>query len=294
MSEQPAQKPTSKPRRSPIWATLKRLVRARVTAGVITILPILITFWLVRAIFRMMRDASQWVVLAILDSAQGEAILERILDESAQESLLDPNRDGDGFTSLAEAFDALGVAMLPQSVQWGIPIFSVLLTIFVLYTIGLFTANIIGKRFIYLTERLVERMPLVKTVYGATKQIVRTLGGDQTRKFQRVALIPFPQARMRCVGFITAMFKDSVSGEELCTVFIPTTPNPTTGYLQVLKRSDLIELDWSVEEAVQTIMSGGILRPKFLTIVTPETPEAYTDMQRKVREAPPASPSDAQ
>jgi uncharacterized membrane protein len=88
---------------------------------------------------------------------------------------------------------------------------------------------------------------------------------------------------MRCIGFITAMFKDSVSGDELCTVFIPTTPNPTTGYLQVLKRSDLIELDWSVEEAVQTIMSGGILRPEFLTIVTPETPEAYSDMQRRIR-----------
>ena len=294
MSEQPAQKPTSKPRRSPVWGTLKRLVCARVTAGIVTVLPIIITFWLVRAVFRLMRDASQWVVIAILDSQSGEAILVKILDEQSRKQLLAPiELDGGGYESFAAAFDVEGVAMLPQSVQWGIPIASVLLTIFVLYTIGLFTANIIGKRFIYLTERFVERVPLVKTVYGSTKQIVRTLGGDQTRKFQRVALIPFPQDRMRCVGFITAMFKDSVSGDELCTVFIPTTPNPTTGYLQVLKRSDLIELDWSVEEAVQTIMSGGILRPKFLTIVTPETPEAYTDMQRKLRKAAPQPPPDA-
>ena len=294
MSEQPAQKSTPEPRRSPVWGTLKRLVRARVTAGVITVLPIIITIWLVRAIFRVMRDASQWVVFAILRSEEGEKILEWILDDDAQEMLTGATAEGfKGYESLAAAFDVEGVSMLPQSVQWGIPIASVLLTIFILYTIGLFTANIIGKRFIYLTERLVERMPLVKTVYGSTKQIVRTLGGDQTRKFQRVALIPFPQARMRCVGFITAMFKDSVSGDELCTVFIPTTPNPTTGYLQVLKRSDLIELDWSVEEAVQTIMSGGILRPEFLTIVTPETPGAYTDVQRKLREARPTSRNEA-
>jgi len=72
---------------------------------------------------------------------------------------------------------------------------------------------------------------------------------------------------MRSVGFITATFKDSLSGEELAAVFVPTTPNPTTGYLQILKRSDLVELDWSVEDAVRTIMSGGILRPDFLTII---------------------------
>ncbi len=72
---------------------------------------------------------------------------------------------------------------------------------------------------------------------------------------------------MRCVGFVTNIFRDSVTGEELCSVFISTTPNPTTGYLQILKRGDITELDWTVEEGVRAVMSAGILKPDFLTIV---------------------------
>jgi uncharacterized membrane protein len=94
-----------------------------------------------------------------------------------------------------------------------------------------------------------------------------TFAGEQSQEFQRAALVPFPQEKMRCVGFITAIFHDSTTGEELASVFIPTTPNPTTGYLQILKRKDLVELDWSVEDAVRMIMSGGILRPDFVTMI---------------------------
>lgn len=85
------------------------------------------------------------------------------------------------------------------------------------------------------------RVPLVKTVYHALKQIFSSFAGDQTQNFQRVALVPFPQDRMRSVGFVTNVFKDSVTGEELCTVFIATTPNPTTGYLQIVRRCEITE-----------------------------------------------------
>jgi uncharacterized membrane protein len=107
----------------------------------------------------------------------------------------------------------------------------------------------------------------VKTVYHAMKQILSSFAGDQTQNFQRVALIPFPQDRMRSIGFVTNVFRDSITGEELCCVFIATTPNPTTGYLQIVRRSEITELDWSVEDAIRTVMSGGILKPDFLTIV---------------------------
>jgi uncharacterized membrane protein len=97
---------------------------------------------------------------------------------------------------------------------------------------------------------------------------------------------------MRCVGFITATFKDSLTGEELATVFIPTTPNPTTGYLQILKRKELVELDWSVEDAVRTIMSGGILRPDFLTIAR-QKPREDSSREAQPELEPPPSPADA-
>ena len=247
--------PTKRPQRqreSRIAATVKALIRTRVTAGVITILPIVVTIWLVRVVFGWMRDASQWVVVAALESKWFYRYVWKLGEtEGAKVDL-------DKFLEQYPAFD------------WGLAIFSVLLTIFFLYAIGIFAANIVGRRALALLDRVVERVPLVKTVYRGLKQILSSLSGDQTQNFQRVALVPFPHKGMRCVGFVTNIFKDSITGEELCSIFISTTPNPTTGYLQILKRSEITELDWSVEEAIRTIMSGGILKPDFLTVVSNE------------------------
>lgn len=268
----------AKRRRSPILATVRALIRARITAGLITILPIVVSLWLLKLIFTSMRDASQWGVEAVLGTEWGQTI---VLPRWQQEEQPD----------IIAEFGKLGIQALPENVQWGIAIFSVLLTAFLLYIIGMFAANIVGRRLLDLVERVVDRVPLVKTVYRSTKQIMSSFTGEQSQSFQRVALIPFPQERMRCVGFITTIFHDSVSGEELCTVFIPTTPNPTTGYLQILRRSDLVELDWSVEDAVRTIMSGGILRPEFLTIVPKGKRSAFESEQPAALAPPPSSPS---
>ncbi len=262
----------TKPHRSRIGATLKVLIRTRVMAGLLVVLPVYITIMLIKFVFGLMRDSSLWVVEAYLRSSLGEPLLERW-------EVFVTTPDGPELLSVATALanleERLGhvanseefLEILPERIEWGIAILSVLLTITILYAVGMFTANIFGRRLVEMFERFVARVPMVKTVYRASKQILTTLTGEQTQNFQRVALVPFPQEKMRCVGFVTAMFNDSRTGEELATVFIPTTPNPTTGYLQILKRKDLVELDWSVEEAVQTIMSGGILRPDFLTIV---------------------------
>ncbi len=266
--------PHSHPHRGPsrIGATLKALVRTRVTAGLLVILPLYITFVVVKFVFTIMRDSSLWLVEAYLRTPGGKTLLDRwevrsisngteqlVTVSEALEALQDrlgrlPNRE--------EFFE-----VLPQTLQWGTAIASVLLTFLILYGIGLFAANVFGRRIIEGFETLLERLPLVKTVYRSLKQILATFAGDQTQNFQRVALIPFPDQSMRAVGFITNTFRDSVTDEELCAVFIPTTPNPTTGYLQVIRRGDLTELNWSVEEAVRAIMSGGILKPDFLTIV---------------------------
>ena len=249
--ETPTTRPP-RPRESRIAATVKALIRTRVTAGVITILPIVVTIWLVRMVFGWMRDASQWVVVAVLESRWFHHHVWKLGEtEGAKVDL-------EKFLGDYPALD------------WGLAIFSVLLTIFFLYTVGIFAANIVGRRALALLDRIVERVPLVKTVYRGLKQILSSLSGDQTEHFQRVALVPFPHRGMRCVGFVTNIFKDSITGEELCSVFISTTPNPTTGYLQILKRNEITELDWSVEEAIRTIMSGGILKPDFVTIVSNE------------------------
>ena len=251
------EQPRRPQRRSRVLATLRALIRTRVTAGLLVVLPIYITVLLLRFVFEIMRDSSQWLVEAYLTSEAG-APLRKILKINLEKLAAELGHQ----PTPAELY-----AVLPPYMQWGISIASVLFTIFILYVIGLFTANIIGRRVIEALERLVDKVPLVKTVYRSSKQILATITGGQSQSFQRVALIPFPDSSMRAVGFITNVFTDSVTGEELCSVFIPTTPNPTTGYLQVIRRGDLTEVPWTVEEAVRVIMSAGILRPDFITIV---------------------------
>ncbi|MBN2446399.1 MAG: DUF502 domain-containing protein [Phycisphaerae bacterium] len=265
--EQPKTPREYSPRRSSVLGALKVLLRTRISAGVITVIPVVVTIWLVLLIFGLIKNTTQRAVEAYLlsntETPTGMVTLESLHFDLEGYEALKAKRERVGMNiNRDEFFD-----FFPWHVRWGIPVFSVLLTMFLLYLIGLFTANLIGRRMINTAESMLDQVPLIKTVYRAIKQILHSLSGDQSQNFQRVALIPFPQERMRCVGFITSIFRDSITDEELATVFIPTTPNPTTGYLQILRRKELVELDWSVEEAVRTIMSGGILRPDFLTIV---------------------------
>lgn len=238
------------PHHNRIAATLKALVRTRVTAGLLVVLPIYVTWLLLTVVFSLMRDASRWVTLLIIENEWYQKTFWTLTIEGKQ-----------------PPYEVEEILAQYPALKWGIDIFSVLLTILFLYSIGLFTANIIGRRLVELFENILDRVPFVKTVYRASKQILESLAGKDTQSFQRVALIPFPQERMRCVGFVTSIFRDSLTDEELATVFIPTTPNPTTGYLQILRRAELVELNWTMEEAMRTIMSGGILKPDFLTIV---------------------------
>ena len=234
-------------RPSAVWGAIKRLLRTRVTAGLIVVLPVYLTIIIVRFVFQIMRDSSQWLVHAVL---KGEWL--RFMPESWNIP----------WTNWTE--EELGSPKL----QWAIGIFSVFLTVFLLYSIGLLAANVVGKRVLAVIEKLLDRLPLVKTVYRASKQILVTFTGDQATTFQRVALVPFPTPDVRSVGFVTGYSKDSTTGEELCTCFIASTPNPTTGFVFVMRRSDVVELDWAIEDAIKVIMSGGIIVPAAMTLST--------------------------
>lgn len=229
-------------KKSRIRLTIQRILRARITSGVIFVLPLWIAFLLVKFLFEAMRDASLWVVEAYLASNWGETLRER-------------------WAVSAEQLADKGIGAFDTAGQWAISLISVFLTLVLLYFVGLITANFFGKRMVKGVEQLLNRVPLVKTVYKASKQILEAFTNEESRDFQRVALIPYPSMQVRSLGFITAITKDSQTGEELCTCFLATTPNPTTGYVFVLRRVDLIELDWSVEDTISVIMSGGALIP---------------------------------
>lgn len=168
----------------------------------------------------------------------------------------------------------LHVEKLPEYLQWSVAIASVILTLILLYGIGLFAANLFGRRVIEFFEAIVDRVPVVKTIYRASKQLLTTLGGDQTARYQRVAWTPFMSPTVRTIGFITNIIVDPGTQEEICTIFVPTTPNPTSGFMLMVRRKDIVELDWSVEEAFRTILSCGILMPEPLRFTPIEAPKA--------------------
>jgi len=138
---------------------------------------------------------------------------------------------------------------------------SVVLLLVVLYLLGEGAAHVLGRRILGVGDAILLRVPFVKVIYSASKQVVAAFQGPTARAFQSVVFIEFPREGMRAVGFLTGTITSS-EGETWHTVFIPTTPNPTTGFLQVVRASEVIRTDFSVEEGVKMIMSLGVLAPE--------------------------------
>jgi uncharacterized membrane protein len=116
---------------------------------------------------------------------------------------------------------------------------------------------------------LITKIPFVQTVYGSTKKLIQSLQTDPG-KLQRVVLIDFPSKEMKAIGFVTAMLKDKVSGEALAAVYVPTTPNPTSGYLEIVPADRLIPTTMTIEEAMTFIISGGTVSPETIAYSTPD------------------------
>ena len=106
-------------------------------------------------------------------------------------------------------------------------------------------------------------MPLVQTIYGATKRFLHTISKPPVTG-QRVVLISFPSSEMKAVGFITKIMHDEDSGRKLAVVYVPTSPNPTSGYIEILPMEDVILTDWTTEEAMTFVVTGGTNAPESL------------------------------
>lgn len=222
-------------------------LRTRLTAGLILVIPIWITVLLVGFVFGLLRDASLWMVEGLLISPLGLPLLER-------------------WNVSAEQLLSKGMVVLPTALQWALSIVSALLTAAAIYSLGVITSNIVGRRLVGAAEAVVDRLPIVKTIYHASKQVLETFAGQSGQSFQRVVLVPFPSQTCRSVAFVTGSSRGRTDGVEYYTVFIATTPNPTTGFVFVVPRSEVVELDWTIEEAVKVVMSGGVLVPSLLPL----------------------------
>lgn len=125
--------------------------------------------------------------------------------------------------------------------------------------VGMFTRNLIGMAFFRLVERFIERIPIVKSVFSASKQIAGVFLQDRRTAFQKVVLFEYPRRGLYSLGFVT---RDAETDDQVA-VFLPTTPNPTSGYMLLIPQADVTELSIPVEEAIKLIVSGGsIMTPK--------------------------------
>jgi uncharacterized membrane protein len=142
-----------------------------------------------------------------------------------------------------------------------VPFINFLLSLAVIFLLGLFGANFLGRRILQAIDTLILRLPLVKSIYGAVKQMVDTFQGPR-RGFQRVVLIQYPNRGLWTMGFVASERRDTMNltaSPTILTVYIPTTPNPTTGYLVMVKPEDVVDIDYTVEEAFKFIISSGIV-----------------------------------
>lgn len=141
---------------------------------------------------------------------------------------------------------------------------SFFLFLLIVFLAGIITKNYFGKRLIDYFERIIEKIPLVKTVYNATKQIIVTFQSTKTDTFKKVVMVEYPRKGLYSIGFVTNNRNILQDGTEYdyYSVFIVTTPNPTSGFIIIVPKNDVIVIDISVQDAFKYIMSAGVLLPE--------------------------------
>lgn len=133
-----------------------------------------------------------------------------------------------------------------------------------LTVIGALTAGIFGRMIVRFYEGLLARMPVIRNVYGALKQIIETVLAQQSNAFRQAVLVEYPRRDIWAIAFVTGKTKGEVQAhteKSMINVFLPTTPNPTSGFLLFVPEEDVIELEMTVEEAIKMVISGGIVTP---------------------------------
>jgi uncharacterized membrane protein len=194
--------------------------------GLLTLLPI----WLVWIVFRF--------VFSLLSGISAPVIGPLVAGIAASDPLM--------FGWLADSWVQTAIALV--------------VTVMFIMFVGASARRVVGQKLLSWFEALIARIPLAKTIYGSARQLLDLL---QTKPdgTQRVVLIDFPHKEMKSVGFVTRILHDERTGAELAAVYVPTTPNPTSGYLEVVPVDRLTPTDWTVDQAMTFIISGGAVSP---------------------------------
>jgi uncharacterized membrane protein len=165
------------------------------------------------------------------------------------------------FAALSDLSRPLIGSLVAQFPSWLQTAIALLVTVAFIVAVGALARRVVGQTMLRWFEKVIARIPLAKTIYGSARQLIDLL---QTKPdgVQRVVLIDFPHSEMKSVGFVTRVLRDELTGAELAAVYVPTTPNPTSGYLEVVPMEKLIPTDWTVDQAMTFIISGGAVSPE--------------------------------
>lgn len=210
-----------------------RLARQRqlFLTGLVIVLPLLITIWLLKILFNLVHGLSTPFILRILTLMRAP-----LVDDPAFTTYLAP---------------LIGVAA----------------TLILILLVGALTTNFLGRQIVAAFDRLMLRIPLIKAIYGASRQLLDALN-QKTDSFQRVVMVEYPRPGLYTIGFMAregTTLRPAGEGRSLAgysLIFLPTTPNPTSGWLVAIPDRDVIPLDMSIEEGIKTIVSGGLVLPR--------------------------------
>ena len=159
----------------------------------------------------------------------------------------------------------LPTAYNPETyLPFGLPGLGLLLVCIFMSLVGALTAGILGRFWVRTSEKVLSQMPIIRSVYGALKQIFETVLSKQSDAFREVVLFEYPRRGSWALGFITGKTEGEIQSstqDEIVNVFLPTTPNPTSGYLLFIPRRELVVLSMTVEEGIKMVISGGIVTP---------------------------------
>ncbi len=207
-------------------STFGQQTRKRIFLGLFTLVPIWLTFLLLGVMLQFVHEITSPVINWLTAG-------------------IEPSNPGFRFSRSPVFQSLLGI--------------TVLLTAF--YLTGVLASRWLGRKALELLEDVIDRIPVARNIYKTIKRLADAM---QTKSddFERVVLIEFPTPDMKTVGLVTSTFKDSATGRELAAVYVPTTPNPTSGYLEIVPVENLVPTDWKFDEAMSFIISGGADIPK--------------------------------
>ena len=154
-------------------------------------------------------------------------------------------------------------APLPDGYR--VPFLGVIMTFVIVFFVGALTTNIFGKKLLQFWEGIVEKIPFVRRIYKGTKQVVSSFATMDTKAFTKVVIVEFPRKGAHAIAFVTGKTSGELqrlTSNNHMKIFIPTTPNPTSGFIVFADPSEIIELDMTIEEGIKYVVSGGIVSPE--------------------------------